>query len=76
MSHAARTLTAILGSMTVLLLSGPAEAKNIFEIIFGPPIGSQARRMPGANDLVQEVRARELRLQGRHHRGAEDVGML
>jgi hypothetical protein len=44
MSHAARTLTAILGSMTVLLLSGPAEAKNIFEIIFGPPLGSQARR--------------------------------
>jgi hypothetical protein len=44
MSHVARIPIVVLSCTTVLLLAGPAEAKNIFEIIFGPPLGSQARR--------------------------------
>jgi hypothetical protein len=49
--HASRILIAILGCATLLLLSGPAEAKNIFEIIFGPPLGSHASRAQRARHV-------------------------
>jgi hypothetical protein len=51
MSHAARILTLILSCTTLLVPASHAEAKNIFEIIFGPPLGSQARRTQPARHV-------------------------
>ena len=44
MPHIARPLSVVLGCASFLFCAVPAEAKNIFEIIFGPPAGTHTKR--------------------------------
>jgi hypothetical protein len=58
MTHFARLLSAILGCAAFLVSSPPAQARNIFEIIFGPPAGSHTRRAHSARHAARPTPTR------------------
>jgi hypothetical protein len=58
MKRTAMMVIALLGCAMLLLTSSPAEARNIFEIIFGPPAGSQVRRAHWGRRFARPVVSR------------------